>query len=131
MTFASPAFLALLALVPVAILVARLARRRADRYAIRFPAAASAALAAESRSWSRHLPSALLLAALAALALALARPHVSYSAPIQATSVMLVSDESGSMAATDVQPTRIGAAQRAANTFIDELPDNARVGVIA
>jgi Ca-activated chloride channel family protein len=44
---------------------------------------------------------------------------------------MLVSDESGSMASTDVQPTRLTAAEAAANTFIDELPAKARVGAIA
>jgi Ca-activated chloride channel family protein len=45
--------------------------------------------------------------------------------------MMLVSDESGSMAATDVQPTRLAAAERAANTFIDQLPPRVRVGAIA
>jgi Ca-activated chloride channel family protein len=44
---------------------------------------------------------------------------------------MLVTDHSGSMAATDVQPTRLAAAERAANTFIDQLPAQARVGAIA
>lgn len=44
---------------------------------------------------------------------------------------MLVSDESGSMASTDVQPTRLAAAESAANTFIDELPAAARVGAVA
>ena len=44
---------------------------------------------------------------------------------------MLVIDHSGSMAATDVQPTRLAAAERAANTFIDQLPANALVGAIA
>ena len=37
--------------------------------------------------------------------------------------MMLVTDHSGSMAATDVQPTRLAAAERAANTFIDQLPE--------
>jgi Ca-activated chloride channel family protein len=131
MTFASPVWLAGLGLVPVAILVSWLARRRAHRYAVRFPAAASAGLAAGSSSLRRHLPAAFALAAIASLVLALARPHVSYSAAIEATSVMLVSDESGSMASTDVQPTRVGAAEKAADAFIDQLPGNARVGAVA
>jgi Ca-activated chloride channel family protein len=63
--------------------------------------------------------------------LALARPHVSYSAAVDEASVMLVSDESGSMAATDVQPTRLAAAEAAANTFIDQLPTKVRLGAIA
>ena len=40
---------------------------------------------------------------------------------------MLVTDHSGSMAATDVAPTRLAAATAAADTFIDKLPgDGAR-----
>jgi Ca-activated chloride channel family protein len=44
---------------------------------------------------------------------------------------MLVTDHSGSMAASDVQPTRLAAAVKAANTFIDQLPSGARVGAVA
>ena len=132
MSFAAPIWLAALALVPVAIAAAVWAARRPRRYAVRFPATATvrAALDATS-SWRRHLPAAFALAAIAALALALARPRVSYSAPVNEASVMLVSDESGSMASTDVQPTRLAAAEAAANTFIDRLPANAKVGAVA
>ncbi len=35
------------------------------------------------------------------------------------------------MASTDVQPSRLAAAESAANTFIDELPAGARVGATA
>jgi Ca-activated chloride channel family protein len=87
--------------------------------------------AGAGNSWHRHLPAALALASIAALALALARPHISYSAPVDQASVMLVTDHSGSMAATDVQPTRLDAAERAANTFIDQLPAKVLVGAVA
>lgn len=132
MSFAAPAWLAALALVPAAIAAAVLARRRAARYAVRFPAVSTLREAAGAgRSWRRHLPAAFLLAAAAALALALARPHVSYSSPVDEASIMLVTDHSGSMAANDVQPTRLLAAERAANTFIDQLPAKAKVGAVA
>lgn len=130
MTFAAPVWLWSLALIPAAILAAILARRRARRYAVRFPAV-STLLLVHRRSWRRHLPAAFTLAAMTALALALARPHVSYSQPVGEASVMLVTDHSGSMAATDVQPSRLAAAEKAANTFIDQLPANVRVGAIA
>ena len=45
--------------------------------------------------------------------------------------MMLVTDHSGSMAANDVAPTRLAAAERAANTFIDKLPREVRVGAVA
>jgi Ca-activated chloride channel family protein len=132
MSFASPLWLAALALIPIAILASIAARRRARRYAVRFPAVSTLQLAAGAgSSWLRHVPAAFALAAIAALALALARPHVSYSAAVDKASVMLVTDHSGSMAADDVQPTRLAAAERAANTFIDQLPSNVLVGAIA
>jgi Ca-activated chloride channel family protein len=131
MSFASPLWLGALAAIPLAIVASIAARRRATRYAVRFPAVSTLALAADARgSWRRHLPVACALAAIAALAVALARPHVSYSAAVDRASVMLVTDHSGSMASTDVQPTRLAAAERAANTFIDQLPGNALVGAI-
>jgi Ca-activated chloride channel family protein len=131
MSFATPLWLAALALIPAAIAATVWSRRRARRYAVRFPAVATLQIAiGGGNSWRRHLSTALMLAAIAALVLALARPHVSYSTPVNEASVLLVSDESGSMAATDVQPTRLAAAQRAANTFIDQLPATARVGAI-
>jgi len=132
MSFAAPLWLAALALIPVAIAAAVAARRRARRYAIRFPAVATLQAALGGRpSWWRHLPAAFALAAIGALAVALARPHVSYSAPIEQASVMLVTDHSGSMAATDVDPTRLAAAERAANSFIDQIPAKMLVGAIA
>ena len=132
MTFTSPLWLFALALIPVALLAYLRARRRAKRYAVRFTAVPTLRLAAGStRSWQRHLPAALLLAAIAALAVALARPQMSTHVPVQEASMMLVTDHSGSMASTDVQPTRLAAAQRAADTFINELPSTVRVGAVA
>ena len=76
------------------------------------------------------MPAALALAAIAALAVALARPRVVEHIPTNQANMMLVTDHSGSMAATDVQPTRLAAAVAAANTFIDQLPSTVRVGAI-
>jgi Ca-activated chloride channel family protein len=133
MSFGAPLWLWALALVPLAILASIAARRRARRYAVRFPAVSTLQLAAAAAgpTWRRHLPAALALAAIASLVLALARPRVSYSAAINQASLMLVTDHSGSMAATDVQPTRLAAAERAANTFIDQLPSKVLVGAVA
>ena len=51
--------------------------------------------------------------------------------PKEQATVMLVMDVSGSMNATDVQPTRMVAAQQAATTFVEELPEKLRVGVVS
>ena len=104
MSFAAPSWLAALALIPVAIAVSILARRRSRRYLVRFPAVSTVQMLGRTRSWRRYLPGAFALATIAALVLALARPHVSYSAALREASVVLVSDESGSMASSDVRP---------------------------
>lgn len=131
MSFGSAAWLLALALVPVAVITYLRARRRARRYAVRFTAVSTLReVVSASPSWSRHLPAALALAAVASLVIALARPRVTYSAPVDEASLMLVTDHSGSMSANDVAPTRLGAAVAAANTFIDQLPPTIRVGAI-
>ena len=73
----------------------------------------------------------MFAAALAALALALARPQATVAVPVEQASVLLVTDVSGSMKATDVEPTRLDAARSAALDFLDDVPDEVRVGAVA
>ncbi len=131
MSFGAPLWLLTLALIPLALVAYISARRRAKRYAIRFTAVSTVREAvAAAPSWERHLPAALALAAVALLSIALARPHVTQRVPTNQASLMLVTDHSGSMAANDVQPSRLAAAVSAANTFIDQLPRTVRLGAI-
>ena len=131
MSFGSPLGLLALALVPLALAAYLRARRRAKRYAIRFPAVSTLREAAAAvPAWERHVPAALALAAVALLAIALARPRVTHRVPTNEASLMLVTDHSGSMAANDVEPSRLTAAKAAANTFIDQLPRTVRIGAI-
>jgi Ca-activated chloride channel family protein len=124
--------LATLALVPLVLLAHVAARRRARRYAVRFPAVATLApLLPRVSSWRRRVPLALFLASLAALSLALARPHATVAVPREQASVVLVTDVSRSMMAEDVEPSRLDAARSAAQRFLDEVPDEARVGAVA
>jgi Ca-activated chloride channel family protein len=132
LTFASPAFLAFLVLVPLALGAHLLARRRTRRYAVRFPGVATLApLVPAVSSWRRQAPLALFLAALAAFALALARPHATVAVPREQASIVLVTDVSRSMLAEDVDPSRLEASRAAAQRFLEEVPDEARVGVVA
>src|SRR5690349_12269094 len=127
MGFASPLWLLALLLVPLVAWAYARSRARARRYAVRFPAVASLKLAAGTvPAWRRHLPAVLALAALTALALAVARPTATARVPVERASIMLVTDHSGSMQATDVQPTRLEAATAAANQFIDKVPAQTR-----
>lgn len=131
-SFGSPAWLLALALVPLLLLAYGASRRNAKRYAVRFTALPALRLAAGTvPAWRRHLPAALALAALAVLVFALAKPQTTVAVPIERASIMLVTDHSRSMLANDVEPTRLAAAQRAARTFLDQLPRPVRVGVVA
>lgn len=44
---------------------------------------------------------------------------------------MLVTDRAGAMRAANVKPSRLAVAQRAARNFLDRLPREVRVGVVA
>ena len=81
--------------------------------------------------WRRHLPPALLLAAVAVLLVASARPVLKLMLPSRDQTIILAMDVSGSMRATDVKPNRMVAAQEAAKTFVAGLPRNVRIGVVS
>jgi Ca-activated chloride channel homolog len=131
-SFASPAFLAALALVPLVLAAHVLVRRRARRYAVRYPAVATLApLLRNASAWRRRVPLALFLASLAALTLALARPHRTVAVPKEQASIVLVTDVSRSMLAEDVDPNRLEAARSAALRFLEEVPREVRVGLVA
>ncbi len=131
MSFAEPTLLAGLILLPLAALAyaALQQRRRRDSAAWANPALVPG-LVSERPGWRRHIPPLLLLLALAALVIALARPQRTVAAPQRAANVIMVTDVSGSMNATDVQPDRLTAAVKAANTLTDKLPPAFRVGLV-
>ena len=79
----------------------------------------------------RHLPPALLLLALAAATVAIARPTAVVTLPSQFQTIVLAIDVSLSMRATDVLPDRITAAQAAARSFIEDHPPRARIGIVS
>jgi Ca-activated chloride channel homolog len=130
-SFAAPLYLFGLLLVPLAAAAWWQRRRQARRYAIRFTAIASARSAVgRVPTWRRFVPMTLLLASIAALVVALARPQRSVAVPIERATIMLVTDHSRSMEADDVAPDRLAAAQKAANAFIDQLPKQVRAGIV-
>jgi Ca-activated chloride channel family protein len=131
-TLQAPLFLLVLLAVPVAALLYLRRERRIRRGQAAFanPALADAVMS-ERPGWRRHAPLAAYLLALVALAVALARPQVAVSVPVDQARIVLVTDQSGSMAAQDVAPSRLDAARRAAGDFLDRVPDRVQVGAIA
>jgi Ca-activated chloride channel family protein len=132
MTFERPILLlSLLVLAAGVALVWWLLRRRRMRYAVRFTnLEVLAAVSGVGSAWRRFVPPALFVAALAALCVAFARPHVDRMVPKERAVVVLVIDTSRSMQARDVRPTRLGAAQEALRTFVDRAPKRLRIGLV-
>jgi Ca-activated chloride channel family protein len=132
MSFQAPIFLAGLVTIPLALAALALARRRPARYVVRFPALSTLqAVMPRTPRWRRAVPTALLCLALAGLVTALARPEATVAVPVEKASVVLVTDTSGSMNASDVSPTRLAAAQRAAERFLGRVPKSLQVGLVA
>jgi Ca-activated chloride channel family protein len=130
-SFSHPLLLLTLLVLPLAFGIYKLAERRRMRYAVRYTNVDLLALvAAGQRPWRRYLSGALFLAALAALCVAVSRPHVVSTTTSDKATVILVLDVSGSMQAVDVKPTRLIAAQKAIHTFLDKVPSRVRVGLV-
>jgi Ca-activated chloride channel family protein len=124
MTFADPVLLAfgLLVVVIIACAAAVAGRRRAA-------ALAAAGVAPAGRGRARGLW--LTVAGLAVLAVAAGGPAASLPVSHASGTVILAMDVSGSMAASDVPPSRLAAAKQAATAFIGAQPGSVDIGVVA
>ncbi|MBW8708832.1 MAG: VWA domain-containing protein [Alphaproteobacteria bacterium] len=131
MSFSWPIMLWLLLLVPLIAAIYVLLLRRRRKGAFRYPNLALVREASQGPGWRRHVPPALMLAAFALLLLAMARPSAEVALPSRVATVILAMDVSGSMRATDVNPSRIMAAETAAKAYIKDQPRDVRIGIVA
>ena len=132
MNFLWPEALWTLLLLPALVLAYLGLLKRRKRNTVRLASVALVKQALGSGpGWRRHLPPALLLAAVAVLLVASARPVLKLMLPSRDQTIILAMDVSGSMRATDVKPNRMVAAQEAAKTFVAGLPRNVRIGVVS
>ena len=131
MTFERPLLLLALLVVPAAVAFYVVLERRRARDAVMFTNVDLLASVARGRPWRRYVPPVLVVAALATLCAALARPHMETMVADERATVILVVDVSASMEAEDVEPTRLAAAQVALRTFLDRVPERLRIGLIA
>jgi Ca-activated chloride channel family protein len=131
-SFVWPSFLWLLALLPLLVLLYMWMLSRRRKTTVRLASIQVAKLAAgRGPGWRRHVPPGLMLLALAALLLAVARPTAVIVLPLADRTIILAMDVSGSMRAEDVKPNRLVASQEAAKAFVNNLPREVRVGVVA
>jgi Ca-activated chloride channel family protein len=131
MSFQSPWLLLGLLAIPLLVGFYVTSQQRRRAYAVRFTNLTLLnQVMGKGPGFRRHLPAILFIVGVAGLLFSMARPQATIRIPKGQTSVMLAVDVSGSMAATDVQPTRIQAAISAGRTLIDKLPSNAHVGLV-
>jgi len=130
-TFAAP--LVLIALVAIPLLIrwytGEQRRRRHAAEAFVTPALA-ASVAPRRPGWRRHAPMLAFAVAIAVLIVAAARPQRTVAVPVNRAAIMLANDVSASMRATDVSPSRLVAARRAAARFVSDVPASVQVGLL-
>ena len=131
MTFDRPLVLFALVAIPLLWMLWRLNDHRRETGASSWANPALVPnLVSEKPGWRRILPLTLFLLAITALVVGAARPHANVRVPRKEATIVLAIDVSRSMTATDVTPTRLQAAQRAAEAFLTKIPDRYSVGVV-
>ena len=130
--FANPGRLWVLLVIPLFLLLYLIGIRLKGRSSVRFTnTAVLGAVMPRQSQWRRHVAVAMSLASLVALTLAWARPMGLEKVPRQRATVVVVIDVSQSMGAVDVKPNRLAVAKQSALTFIDSLPSQYNVAVVA
>ena len=133
MTFTWPFMLLSLLLIPLFLWLYWRAQRRRQRLTKAYGTLGIVRETAGRRplGWRRHLPPLLFLLGLATLLVALARPVMEIGVPRWEGTLILAFDVSGSMAATDLEPSRMEAAKMAAMEFVQRQPPSVRIGVVS
>lgn len=132
LAFLDPERLLILLVIPLLVAAYVFASRRKNRRGMRFTNTSMLEVVVPKQSqWRRHLAVALSLLSLITLTAAFARPSTQVDVPRERATVVLVIDASLSMQATDVEPTRLDAAKKAATEFVEQLPDQYNVSVVS
>ena len=131
MSFDRPYVLLVLLGLPALVLFWRLLDEKRQEDATRFSSASLIPnLVPNQPGRRRYVPLGLLLLGLVALVVGMARPHAKISVPRKEATIVLAVDISKSMTATDVRPSRLGAAQKAAEAFLTKIPKEYSVSII-
>jgi Ca-activated chloride channel homolog len=132
MQFLWPVFLAPLLALPVLVGLYIWGLRRRRPSGVRYSSLSLLRDAVPGTSRiKRHLPFVLFLGGVASLVVALARPVTVVSVPTGQTTIILAIDVSGSMCSTDIDPTRLQAAEDAAISFIERQGSTTQIGLVA
>ncbi len=131
-SFLNPERLWALLLLPLLLALYLVAMHLRGRSAVRFSNTGILGLVLPGESqWRRHVAVAMTLASLVAITLAWARPMGMENVPRERATVVVAIDVSQSMASTDVKPNRLAVAKSAAQSFVDQLPAQYNVSIVA
>jgi Ca-activated chloride channel homolog len=131
MSFDRPWLLLVGAIIAIALTwLYRRAEARIGAQALQYSNVAFLAQALNPRPWLIRVLGAGWIVALCAVAVGLAGPHLKLPLPVANGNVFICIDTSGSMASTDVEPTRAAAAAEAARAFIQQSPPGVKIGLI-
>lgn len=128
MGFIWPSLLLFLLAIPIGVWVYRSRERRRAQKAASFGLGSPGS--PTPRRWVRRIPAACTVLGMTILIMSLARPETVVGVPRLEGTVVLAFDVSGSMAATDVAPTRLEAAKAAALELVARQPASIRIGVV-
>jgi Ca-activated chloride channel family protein len=131
MSFQHPVLLIALLIVPAAVVGwIWLERRRSERATAWSSPALLPNMLTSKPGRRRFVPLVLFLVGLTLLLAGFARPEATLTVPREGATVVLALDVSGSMAAKDVKPTRLAAADAAMAQFVKDLPSKYRVALV-
>ncbi|MFA6364470.1 VWA domain-containing protein [Methanoregula sp.] len=130
--FYEPLWLLALVVIPILAGVYWYIIRKKKQEAIAFSRIAfvKSALGNAQKSKRTHVLFIVALAVIGLLVIGLADPHIPLEQTKEGTNVILVMDISGSMQATDYQPSRIEAAKSAAGLLVGSLDPKDSTGVV-
>jgi Ca-activated chloride channel homolog len=131
MSFIWSSLLYLLILVPLLLWFYFRTQRQRREFAARYGSLGKVRDRSNISAGRRHIPGLIFLLGITVLITSAARPQATVSVPRLEGTVILTFDVSGSMAATDLQPTRMEAAKAVARDFVNTQPSNVLIGVVA
>jgi len=132
MSFIWPPMLLCVALIPIGLLLYRVLENGRRRRLATYGGAGLALGTTRRPAGVRgRIPAVLVVCGLTVMTFAMARPQAVVGLPQQEGTVILAFDVSGSMAATDLKPTRMDAAKIAAKDFVARQPSGITIGVVA
>src|SRR5688500_12431122 len=130
MSFIWPTMLWALLVIPLLIMLYRVIQNRRQQFA-RLHGSLGLVQQSSGTRERRHLPALLFLIGIFVLFLSLARPQMVLSLPKVEGTVILAFDVSGSMSATDFEPTRMEAAKAVGREFVMNQPASVQVGIVS